>query len=238
MNFGHQTIHKKKKMNQLSTPIPKERLVQIKSGDQILLRFMQKEDLEGIWNNFNEIVKHQDYLPVYTPVVSDWEKNSWYRELTAPPNFCLVAIDPLHTRASGASKNSSTTKHSKLFKPSKESHASDVFIAGQLTIENLHWEAAPHVGQLGIIIHERYRNQGLGFHLIEFAKEIAKSRGKKKLILSTFTDNKPGIHLYNKCGFSTVGTYTKQYFLKDRYIDELLMECWIDDNLESRNTNR
>ena len=187
----------------------------MKSGAKILLRFMQKEDLDGIWRNFNEIVKTQAYLPVYTPVVSDWEKNSWFKELSASPNFCLVAIDPLHAVESKGSKDFEHT-----------------LIAGQLTIENLHWEAAPHVGQLGIIIHAEYRNQGLGFHLIEFAKEIAQNRGKKKLILSTFTDNRQGIHLYQKCGFVPIGTYTKQYFLNDRYIDELLLECWIDDDTD------
>ena len=153
-------------MTAFFTSPQKEKLVQMKSGAKILLRFMQKEDLDGIWRNFNEIVKTQAYLPVYTPVVSDWEKNSWFKELSASPNFCLVAIDPLHA---GESKGSKDFEHT--------------LIAGQLTIENLHWEAAPHVGQLGIIIHAEYRNQGLGFHLIEFAKEIAKSRGKKKLIL-------------------------------------------------------
>ena len=71
---------------------------------------------------------------------------------------------------------------------------------------------------------------GLGYHLIEFGKEIAKDRGKKKLILTTFATNKQGMTLYKKCGFNIVGTHEKQYLINNNYVDEILMENWLDKN--------
>ncbi len=174
----------------------------LKNGTEIYLRLMEKDDLEGIWNNFNEVVEEKIYLPVYTPVLNQWEKNSWYKDLIQLNNFCIVAVNP---------KLSSLKK-----------------IAGQLTIEHTRWEAANHVGVLGIIVQEKYRNLGLGYHLIELGKEIAKERGKKKLILSTFATNEQGLNLYKKCGFEIIGTHEKQYFVNsESYVDEILMENWI-----------
>lgn len=176
----------------------------LKNGKEIYLRLIEKGDLEGIWNNFNEVVEEKIYLPVYTPVLNQWEKNSWYKDLIQLNNFCIVAVDD---------KQSSPGK-----------------IVGQLTIEHPQWEAAKHVGVLGIIVQKKYRNLGLGYHLIELGKEIAIKRGKKKLILSTFATNDHGMNLYEKCGFKIAGTYEKQYFIDENYVNEILMEVWLDDN--------
>ena len=174
----------------------------LKNGTEIYLRLIEKEDLEGIWNNFNEVVEEKIYLPVYTPVLNQWEKNSWYKDLISVNNFCIVAVNP------------------KLSSPRK--------IVGQLTIEHLQWEAANHVGLLGIIVQKKYRNLGLGYHIIELGKEIARERGKKKLILSTFATNEQGLNLYKKCGFEIIGNHEKQYLVNENnYVDEILMENWI-----------
>ena len=175
--------------------------VVLKNGKEILIRMIEKEDLEGIWNNFNEVVKEKIYLPVYTPVISQWEKNSWYQDLVQSKNLCIVAID----------KKKSTSEK----------------VVGQLTIEHSQWEAARHVGILGIIVQKKYRNLGLGYNLIEISKELAKKKGKKKIILSTFNTNEHGLNLYKKCGFKIIGTYKKQYLINSEYVDEILMENWI-----------
>jgi RimJ/RimL family protein N-acetyltransferase len=102
-------------------------------------------------------------------------------------------------------------------------------IVGQCTIESLEWEAAAHVGILGILIQKQYRDCGLGFALIQFAIQHAKATGKKKINLTTFETNQRGIALYKKCGFQTVGHYSRQYLIQKKYIDELIMERWLDE---------
>ena len=101
-------------------------------------------------------------------------------------------------------------------------------VVGQITIEDVPWEAAQHVGQLGIIVHENYRNLGLGYLLIQKAFQKAKERGKKKIVLSTLATNDQGIHLYSKCGFEQIGIHHRQYKILDEFQDEILMEIWFE----------
>ena len=93
---------------------------------------------------------------------------------------------------------------------------------GQITIEDVPWEAAQHVGQLGIIVHEKYRNLGLGYLLIQKAFQKAKERGKKKIVLSTLATNEQGIHLYGKCGFEQIGVH----YRKSQILEDLQDESW------------
>lgn len=176
--------------------------VQLKNGKTVNLRLLERRDVEGIWRNFNDVVEEKIYLPVYTPVIDDWEKNTWYQEMLREGNLCAVAEDPEQKRENR--------------------------IVGQCTIESVEWEAAEHVGVLGIIIKNGYRNSGLGNNLIRFAIEHAKVRGKKKINLSTFETNQLGIALYKKCGFQIVGRYSRQYKIQKQYIDEILMEKWLE----------
>lgn len=178
-----------------------EKTVQLKDNRSVLIREVQEPDVHGIWRNFNEVVNEGIYLPVYSLVTDDWEKEQWLSELNFKHNICLVAEDKCRP-----------VMHQ---------------IVGQLTLENSEWEAAPHVSTLGIIVQSGYRNSGLGHALIKAGIEVARQLGKKKLILSTFATNAMGIALYKSCGFKEIGRYSKQYFIKNEYIDEILMENWI-----------
>lgn len=178
-----------------------EKIVQLKDSRTVIIREVQEPDVDGIWHNFNEVVNEGIYLPVYSLVTDDWEKEQWLNELNFKHNVCLVAED--------------------------KSHPGYRSIVGQLTLENSEWEAAQHVFTLGIIVQSGYRNSGLGHALIEASIEVARERGKKKIILSTFATNKMGIALYNSCGFKEIGRYSKQYLIQNEYIDEILMEYWI-----------
>jgi RimJ/RimL family protein N-acetyltransferase len=103
---------------------------------------------------------------------------------------------------------------------------------GQCEVSNSEWDAAAHIGKLGIIINSEFRNIGIGYHIIDFAiRESKRLNKKEKIILSTFTENKRALHLYIKMGFITVGIRRKQFYMNSRYYDEVLMELWIDDYL-------
>jgi ribosomal protein S18 acetylase RimI-like enzyme len=175
--------------------------ISLKNRQKIVLRHILKEDLDDIWDNYNEVIDEGKYQPSFTKVVDKFEKISWYNELLGFGNLCIVA----------EYKGTSSSK-----------------IVGQCTIHHDEWEASEHVGLLGIIISKNFRNLGLGEKLMEYAMAEAKKNGKSKIVLGTLVTNIPAIHLYEKLGFRRIGIRQKQFYMKKKYIDELLMEKWLD----------
>jgi ribosomal protein S18 acetylase RimI-like enzyme len=184
-----------------------KKYVKLKNGKEILLRHLKKSDIEGVWSNFNEVLKEGGYLPVLTPVKSEFEKKSWYDTIIKEHEVCIVSIDPE-------------------IKPPFN-------VLGQCEISNTEWEAGTHVGMLGIIVKERSRDLGIGFHLIDTAiRESKKLNNKQKIILSCFSTNERAIYLYKKMGFQIIGIRKKQFYMDSTYYDEVLMDLWIDDYLK------
>jgi ribosomal protein S18 acetylase RimI-like enzyme len=181
-------------------------VVELKNGEKIIVRHVIESDIDGIWNNFNEVVNEKIYLPVLFPVRSKFEKQSWFHNIQKEREICIVAIHP------------------KLESPHN--------ILGQCEISNLEWDAAIHVGSLGLIVQKNFRDLGIGFILIDKAiRESKKLYHKEKIILSTFSDNKRALYLYEKMGFKTAGIRKKQFYMDLNYYDEVMMELWIDDYL-------
>jgi len=174
-----------------------------KSGKLIKIRHFRRKDLEGIWGNFNEVVEQQIFLPVFTKVLSDYEMESWYDSITYNNEVCLVAID--------------------------ETNNSPNDVVGQVTLENDPWDAAGHVAVLGIIVATNYRFEGIGRELMKCSHEIAKGRGKKKVVLSVLSTNVNAYELYKALGYKEVGKKHKQFYMNEQYIDEIIMELWLDD---------
>jgi RimJ/RimL family protein N-acetyltransferase len=173
----------------------------LKNHQKILLRHILKEDLDDIWDNYNEVIDEGLYQPSFTKVVDKFEKISWYNELVGFGNLCIVA----ELRGN-----------------------IDSSVIGQCTIHHDEWEASEHVGLLGIIIRKDFRNLGLGRALMEFAMSEAYTKGKRKIALGTLITNERAIKLYETLGFRHVGVRQKQFLMKNKYIDELLMEKWLD----------
>jgi len=53
-----------------------------------------------------------------------------------------------------------------------------------------------------IVVHEKFRNRGVGTFLLSKSILIAKERGCNKIVLDVDTDNYAALSLYNKFGFS------------------------------------
>ena len=54
-------------------------VLELDIGEKIIIRHLNKSDVEGVWYNFNEVIDEGMYLPVFFPVRSQLEKESWYR---------------------------------------------------------------------------------------------------------------------------------------------------------------
>ncbi len=184
-----------------------KKVLELKSGENIIIKHLTKLDVDGVWYNFNEVIEEGIYLPVFFPVRSQLEKDSWYRNIKKENEICIV----------GENLDLKTPYN----------------IIGQCEILNCEWEASEHVGVLGIIIRDKYRDLTIGRNLIDFAiRESKKLNNKEKIILSTFSTNERALHLFSQIGFEVVGIRKKQFFMESEYIDEVMMELWIDDYLE------
>jgi ribosomal protein S18 acetylase RimI-like enzyme len=170
----------------------------IKKGYTVEIRDAAITDVDDIWEVFNMVVDEGIYLPVFSQVKNKSDKRSWYYELIAAGDFCLVA-------------------------------ASNDRVIGQVTIEtSTEWDGIEHVGLLGILVHPEFRNMGVGQSLIEEACDEAKRRGKKKIVLSVFHTNPRAISMYQKTGFDVVGVKKCQFFVDEKYVDEVVMEKFLD----------
>ncbi|TKJ19977.1 MAG: hypothetical protein CEE43_13950 [Promethearchaeota archaeon Loki_b32] len=187
-----------------------KKVLELKNGETVIIRHLTKSDAEGVWHNFNEVIEEGIYLPVFLPVKTQLEKDTWYLNVKKENEICIVAENPL------------------LKAPNN--------IIGQCEISNTNWDAATHVGALGIIVRKKYRDLSVGRTLIDFAiRESKKLNNKEKIILSSFSTNDRALHLFKKIGFKVLGIRKKQFFMESNYIDEVMMELWIDDYLNEKN---
>lgn len=183
-------------------------VLKLKTGEKFFIRQIEELDIDGVWKNFNDVVEEGIYLPVLFPVKSRFEKQSWYDNIKKEREICIVAVHP------------------KLKIPYN--------ILGQCEISSLDWDAATHVGSLGVIVQKKYRDLGIGFHIIDMAIQEFKNLNKEKIILSCFSDNKRALYLYKKLGFKIIGTRKNQFYMDSTYYDEILMELWIDDYIAKK----
>ena len=128
-------------------------VLKLKTGEKIIIRHITESDIDGVWNNFNDVVEEGIYLPVLFPVKSRFEKQSWYNNIKKVREICIVAVHP------------------KLKVPYN--------ILGQCEISSLDWDAATHVGSLGVIVQRNYRDLGIGFHIIDMAIRESKNLNNK-----------------------------------------------------------
>ena len=62
-----------------------------KKRRDIKIRLMEPNDVNVLWNIFNDVVEERRYLPTMTPVFSQREKNQWYLEFQEKVALVIVA---------------------------------------------------------------------------------------------------------------------------------------------------
>lgn len=86
-----------------------------------------------------------------------------------------------------------------------------------------------HKAELGIAVAQRLWQQGLGSHLMALALQHGKNHGLDSIFLTVSAENKVGIRLYERFGFTEYGRYRREAFFRGAYHDALLMSCYLSD---------
>lgn len=85
-----------------------------------------------------------------------------------------------------------------------------------------------HVGVLGIVIRNDFRDLGIGTEMMKTLVKQAAALGLKVLTLQAFATNKRAIHIYEKVGFVQTGKVPMKHFRESQYIDEVIMTKLIE----------
>ncbi len=84
--------------------------------------------------------------------------------------------------------------------------------------------AYDRVADFSLYVGREQRGRGIGGALLGALEERARALGYHKLVLAAFPTNLPGMRLYERHGFSTVGVYREHGMLDGRWIDVIVME--------------
>ena len=84
--------------------------------------------------------------------------------------------------------------------------------------------AFDHVGVLGTYVAHASRRQGVATRLFEATFAAAREKGYEKIFTYVRADNDAASRVYQRHGFSVVGTARRHARIGGRYIDEILIE--------------
>jgi phosphinothricin acetyltransferase len=89
------------------------------------------------------------------------------------------------------------------------------------------------IGEFSIYLHRSARGRGAGRQLLEALVDAARERGYWKLVSRVFPSNAASRALCRACGFREVGVYEKHGRLDGQWVDVVIVERLIPENLTS-----
>lgn len=81
-----------------------------------------------------------------------------------------------------------------------------------------------HVVDFSLYVAREQRGRGIGDALLGALETRARALGYHKMVLAAFPTNAPGMRLYERHGFTTVGIYHQQGMLDGKWVDVIIME--------------
>ena len=100
-------------------------------------------------------------------------------------------------------------------------------VIGWCDISPMGLEGFTHCGSLGMGVHKRFRELGIGTRLIEQTISKAKEKGLERIELEVLASNTPALKLYEKMGFVLEGVKKKARKLDGSYDDLVGMALFI-----------
>lgn len=87
------------------------------------------------------------------------------------------------------------------------------------------------IAEFSIYLDRAARGRGMGRPLLDALIDVARERGFWKLVSRIFPFNAASRALCRACGFREVGTYEKHAQLEGRWLDVVIVERLIPENL-------
>ena len=84
-----------------------------------------------------------------------------------------------------------------------------------------------HVGEVGLVIIEPWRERGIGTAMMAYALDWAKYAQFQKIVASVIGTNYRALNLFAKYGFIQEGRLVQQLNIAGRYVDDVLLGRFI-----------
>lgn len=88
------------------------------------------------------------------------------------------------------------------------------------------------IAEFSIYVDSQTRGRGVGGRLLEALVDAARERGYCKLVSRIFLFNTASLALCRRCGFRDVGVYEKHGRLDGQWLDVVIVERVIPENLD------
>ncbi len=90
------------------------------------------------------------------------------------------------------------------------------------------------IAEFSIYVDAQAQGNGLGRRLLEALVDAARERGYWKLVSRIFPFNTASLALCRRCGFREVGVYEKHGRLDGQWLDVVIVERVIPENLDTQ----
>lgn len=164
--------------------------LKLKNDDQVVIRFIMREDCPGHLRLWNGVIDENDFLNKDKPVSRKQEEEYLKKCLNGIKNkTCIALVAEINKKIVGSAN----------FQKSK----------GRMS----------HVADFGIIIQDSLRGLGIGSALLSAMLQIARENGVKVARINLMGTNKRAFNTYKKLGFKKNGLLPKGIKRKGKYID-------------------
>ena len=94
------------------------------------------------------------------------------------------------------------------------------------------YAAFDHVGEIGTFVDLAFLRQGIARRLFGATFAAAQRKGYEKLFTFVRADNPGALNTYLEQGFRAVGTAERHAKIGDTYVDEIVIEKWLEGGRE------
>ncbi len=163
-------------------------------GKKILFRYPKKNDLDGMLNYINTLVRNREFISRQKPVARE-EEAKWLRGVLRD----VKKAKKIHIVVEVNGK-----------------------IVGNGEVKRGSFEADKHTGEIGIGLSKEIQNRGIGTRLLKTLIDQSKLFKLKILILRVFDLNERAKHVYEKTGFKYAGRIPNGVNYYGKYCDSLI----------------
>ena len=167
---------------------------------EILIRPATPDDAAGVVAVFNPIIVADRFTAFDTPFTVEQER-AYIEQMSTRDIFHVAVLVP-EERIVGFQSLSPFASYTQTF---------------------------AHVGTLGTYVDMNYQRQGIARELFAATFAAARALGYEKLFTYVRADNEKGLATYLNQGFHIVGTARRHAKVKGIYIDEIIIERFLND---------